>query len=338
MTSMDDDVDRGQLLVIIGLLLGLVLVVLAVVVNGAVFSENLATRETVDSERTTSYTTGIDSAVVDYYDRTNDNASRKAVHAKTTFNDSLQQWTDQRSDTAAQEGALFQAEWTTHVGWRLTQLENRSFTPADDEDATKWTVVEGTENVSALQFDVTRADLYDGTLGVGTIEDEAFRLNVSDGTDDWELYVFRDTGNSSIVVYQGDPGTHGSLGDLLDDSNSCSRSTDRALIDFLTLTVDGAPCDPLAFEDDLSGEVTIRYENVNVSDEERVNGTYTVIVNGSDAIATNGTDHPERFNVSGTDHPTATAIVYEVEYNATYEREDVVHERDARHDPRLELY
>lgn len=339
MTPTDGGRDRGQLLIIIGFLLGTVFVVLALVVNGAVFAENLATRETVDSERSTSFTVGIDDAVVAEYDRTNDNESRKAVHARTMFNDSLRQWTDQRADTAAQEGALFEAAWTTHVGWRLTQLADRSFAPAGDDTATDWTVVEGTENVSALQFDVTRDDLHDGTEGVSTIDDQAFRLNVSNGTTDWELYVFRDPGNSSVVVYQGDPTSFGTFGDLLDDPNSCSRATDRALIEFLTMTIDASSCDALGFEDDLSGEIAIRYENVhNGTGHEQVNGTYTVIVNGSDAIATNASDYPDRFNVSASDPPTATAIVYEVGYNATYERQDVVHERDGRHDPREELY
>jgi len=330
-----DDRDRGQLLVIIALVLGTVFVALAVVVNGAIFTENLATRETVDSGRATAFTGDVEPAIDDRYDRTNANASHTASDARSMFDDDVEAWTDQRSDVAATEGGFFDATWTTHVGWRLEQSTDDSFAPADNPDATDWTVVEDTRNVSTLRLNVTRDDLHDASTASEVMN--AFRLNVSNGSMDWELYVFRDTGNNSVVVHQGNPDSFGSLDVLLDDSDTCSRTTDRALIDFLEMELDGSDCDPLAFDDDLSGPVTIRYEQVHDGGDEQVNGTYTVVVNGSDAVPTTG-DEPTKFNRSGADPPTAAAVVYAVDYTTTYERADIEHHREDRYAPRAELY
>jgi hypothetical protein len=327
--------DRGQLLVIIALVLGIVFVALAIVVNAAIFTENLATRETVDSERTAAFTGDVERAIEVRYNQTNSNGSHTASAARTTFDDTFRGWTDQRSNVSATEGGFFDATWTTHVGWRLNQSSDDSFAPVDAPAATDWIVVENTRNVSTLRLDVTREHLYNGST-LGDVESDAFRVNVSDGSTDWELYVLNDSADDEVVVFQGDPSTYGSYSGLVDDG--CSVNADRTVIDFLTMKVNAKECPDLAFEDDLSGPVTISYENVNVSDEERINGTYTVVVNGSDALATNNSDYPERFNVTGSGEPAAHAVVYAVDYTTTYERADVEHHRDGRYAPRAELY
>ena len=331
----EDDCDRGQLLVIIALVLGIVFVALAIVVNAAIFTENLATRETVDSERTAAFTGDVERAIEVRYNHTNSNGSHTAPDARETFNDTFRAWTDQRSNVSATEGGYYRANWTTHVGWRLNQSADDSFAPADERDASDWTVVEDTRNVSMLRLNVTRDDLHDASSASDV--ENAFRLDVSDGSMDWELYVFQDS--NDIVVHQGtNPGGFASLSDLLSDSDTCKKNTDRAVIDFLTLKLGDVNCPALAFEDDLSGPVTIRYENVNVSGDEHVNGTYTVVVNGSDALAMNNSGYPERFNVTGSGEPSAAGVVYAVNYTTTYERADVEHHRDGRYAPRAELY
>ena len=320
----DETSDRGQILVIVGLLIAVMLVALALVLNAAIFAENLSTRETADSEEPSSYAADTGSTVASVYNRTNDNGTRKAVYANTSFNESLETWADSRSDTAAENGALFVADWTTHVGWRLEQTENRSFTPADDNSTTEWPVADGVRNISAFELNVNRTKLYDSA------DTGAFRLNVSDGTTHWKLYVYQDSANGEVVVSQGDPSS---------SSQKCQRVTDRAVIDLRNETFDGPDCSSaLDFSSAVSGTLEIRYENVNVSGDERVNGTYTLVVNGSDAVATNTTDHPERFNVSGKTTPTATAVVYAVRYDTRYQRKEVVHDVEGWHSPREEAY
>jgi len=325
----DETSDRGQILVIVGLLIAVMLVALALVLNAAIFAENLSTRETADSEEPSSYAADTGSTIADVYNRTNDNDTRKAVYAKTSFNESLETWADSRSDTAAENGALFEADWTTHVGWRLEQDENRSFTPANDPDATEWIVADGVQNISAFELNVNRTKLYDDANA------SAFRLNVSNGTTHWKLYIYQDSANGEINVSEGNPTDP--------SSENCSLTADRAVIDFRdeTLrneTLAGGDCSALDFSSAVSGPLVIRYENVQNGGSERVNGTYRIVINGSTAVATNASGKPERFNASGASAPTATAVVYAVSYDSHYRRNDVVHDREGRYAPRAEAY
>ena len=341
----DETSDRGQMLVIMGLLIAVMLVALALVLNAAIFTENLSTRETADSEEPSAYAADTGSTVADVYNRTNDNDTRKAVYAKTSFNESLETWADSKSNTAAENGALFEADWTTHVGWRLEQDENRSFTPADNDSATAWNLSDSTNvrNVSTFEMRVNRTSLFNATGSADQTADEAFRLNVTDeGGTVWQMYLFEN--GTATILYVEDPSdasfiSNASVVSDLIGSDSCETTADPATIDFQATTLNGSACDALDFDDDLEGNVSVRYENVqNGSGTERINGTYTLVVNGSNAVATDVDGHPERFNASGKMPPTATAVVYAVRYDTRYQRKEVVHDVEGRHSPRAEAY
>ena len=334
---MSDDADRGQLLVIVGLIIAVSFIGLAVALNAAIFTENLSTRESVDAEEAAAYSADVEPAIGDAYDETNDGSAATAADARGKFGALLGEWETAREREAAREGADFGLNRAAHVGWRLEQGANRSFTPANDTDATDWTVAGDARDVAGFRLNVSRDDLYDGVGNFSNLESDAFRVNVFNGTVDRELYVFRDSGNSTVVVYEGDPTGPSDLGDLLSASDSCTATTDRAVVDLRAATLDGDDCDALAFDDDLEGNVSVRYENVQDGGDKRVNGTYRVVVNGSDAVATtNG--QPDRFNASGASPPTATAVVYAVSYDTHYRRNDVVHDREGRYAPRAEAY
>ena len=178
----DETSDRGQILVIVGLLIAVMLVALALVLNAAIFTENLSTRETADSEKPSSYAADTGSTIADVYNRTNDNNTRTVADAESTFDGALQTWADSRSDTAAENGALFVADWTTYVGWRLEQDEDRSFTPADNPDATAWDLSDGANvhNVSTFEMRVSRTSLFNADGSAGETANKAFHLVVTD--------------------------------------------------------------------------------------------------------------------------------------------------------------
>ena len=318
MLRAEDGRDRGQLLVIIALVLGMVFVALAIVVNAAIFTENLATRETVDSERTVAFTGDVERAIEVRYNRTNSNGSHTASAARATFNDTFRTWTDQRSNVSATEGGYYGANWTTHVGWRLNQSSDDSFAPADDRAATEWTLATDATDIAAFELEVTKDDLNDSADG-------AFNVFVTDDSDTWELFVYRTGGN---VVVTNDTAT----------SDECTTGSSRAEIDVRAGEFDEDPCDELDLPSALNGDLRIEFRDVqNSSGDEHVNGTYTIVLNGSGAVEkTNG--EPDRFNRSGADPPTAAAVVYAVNYTTTYERADVAHHRDGRYAPRAELY
>ena len=318
---MSDDADRGQLLVIVGLIIAVSFIGLAVALNAAIFSENLSTRESVDAEEAAAYTAGVEPAIGDAYDETNDGGAATAADARTEFGDLLGEWETAKEREAAREGADFGLNRTAHVGWRLEQDANRSFTPEGNASATDWTVADGVQNISAFELSVKRTKLYNGA------DTAAFHVFLSDGTDTWKVFVYRD-GSDNIVVSADDPPTP-----------QCTRTTNRAVINVSNGSVAGTDCDALDLPASLDGTLEVKFQNVQSSGgDERVNGTYTVIVNGSDAIDTDTDDEPIKFNRSGEAPPTAAAVVYAVNYTTTYERADVEHHRDGRYAPRAELY
>ncbi|MFQ3319229.1 MAG: hypothetical protein ACI80F_001291, partial [Natronomonas sp.] len=212
--------------------------------------------------------------------------------------------------------------------------------PANDTDATEWQVASDTENVSTAQVNVTRDSLYDAALDFDNTSDDAFRFRVDNGTHDWRVYVFRDSTNSTMVVHVGDPGDFGTLDALLDVESTCTRTASRAVIDFRNATFDGTDCAPLAFGGNLTGPVDIHYENVRegVGGTPRVEGQYTLVVNGSKTVATDGSGYPDQFNNTTDAAPTAQGIVYAASYATEYEGDDVAHDRSGRLLVRAEAY
>jgi len=330
--------DRGQIIVVAALLLAVIFVGLALVLNSGIYAENLSSRQTTETNSALSFTQETERTVTEAYQRTNANGSETAADARATFEETVDGWAAAARRRSAKRGVSVTVGRTAHVGWRLNQSADRSFTPTNDSSATEWPVASGTSDVATARLNVTRGDLYDGSTNVTNVDDEAFHIDASNGTDDRQLYVFRDTVNSTIVVYTGDPNGFSDLGDLLDAPESCARTTDRAVVDLQAEMFAGTQCDALGFVSELEGPIDLYYRNVQDGGTERVNGTYELVVNGTTAVATDGSGLPKQFNRSSEPSPTATAVVYSATYETRYERSDLAHGRAGRHDVREATY
>ena len=116
-------------------------------------------------------------------------------------------------------------------------------------------------------------------------------------------------------------------------SDKCTTGSSRAEIDVRAGEFDGSKCDELDLPSALDDDLQIEFQDVQSgSGTEQVNGTYTLVVNGSDAVDT------AQFNAPGSDPPTATAVVYAVRYDTRYQRKEVVHDVEGWHSPREETY
>ena len=330
---------RGQLLVVVALLVATTLVALALVLNSAIFAENLSSRETTDSETAIAYAADANRTVAQAVTRTADAEVATADGARAVFDGIVDDWARSRSATAAERGAAADLQRTAHVGWRLRQDSDRQYMPENETTTADWTVAEDASNVSTMRFEANTSSLYDATLSFNDTDERAFRVVVNDGTDTWTMYLFREGGTDDrFVVHVGDPSGFDDLSDLLGSSSSCDVVADRGVVDVRAQTLDGTNCPALDFADDLDGPVSIRYENAYNStlDESRIVGGYDIVVNGT--VATNATGHPESFTTPGGTDPTAQAVVYSVNYRSSYERETVRNVRDGRYAPREEAY
>lgn len=334
--------DRGQLLVVVALVVATLLVGLALVLNAAIFAENLSSREPTDSEVASAYATDANRTITRASARTADAELATVDEARTVFGGIVDDWERSRSNTAARRGASADLQRTAHVGWRLRQASDRQYMPDGETTTAEWTVAEDAANVSTMRFEADTSSLYDATVSFNDTDERAFRVVVDDGTDTWTVYLFREkdavSTDDRFVVHVGDPSVFDDLSDLLGSSFSCDVVADRAAVDLRNHTLAGNNCPALDFADDLDGPVTVRFENAyNATlDESRIVGGYDIVVNGT--VSTNATGHPEDFTVPGGSAPTAQALVYSVNYRTVYEREELRNVRDGRYAPRAEAY
>lgn len=327
---MDTRIERGgsraQLIIVTALVLASVFVALALVLNSGIYSENLSTRETTDSEAAVDYALEAEAAVAEAYRRANGDGARTADDAGDAFGDVVDSWADSRTRGAAKHGVSTAFDPTAHLGWRLEQDEHRSFTPADDPTNESWQVAHGARSVGAFEMNVTRDDLYDSGDDLTRTKENAFHLQVEgDDGRSWQLYVFRNASDDVMIVHQGNPEDNADLSELRTNStHTCEEPSASAVIDLSNDEFAEADCEPLNFSDDVSGPVDIWYENPhNASGDEQVNGTYSLVVNGSTAAGPRTGGEPDNFNGTGGAAPTAQAVVYSVSYTTTYERSDV---------------
>jgi hypothetical protein len=316
--------DRGQIIILAAFVIAATFVGLALVLNSGIYAENLSSRETTDTDGALSFTLATDEAIAGAYEQTNAANESSASDAEATFGEVMDNWTRAQQRNGAAAGIGVDVERTAHVGWRLEQGTDRQYT--DSADDGNWTLATGASDVAAFEMDVDRESLYDASTWGGV--NSSFNVRVDDGSSEWRLHVFRESGD--VVVHAGAPGAYSDVGSL-PNSETCRDPDDEVLVDLRNESLDGSSCPALNFSDDLDGPVDLAYRNATMGGEQ-VNGTYTVVVNGSSAAETSN------FDVPGGADPTAQGIVYSATWASHYGRAELSHERSGRYMVREETY
>ena len=321
--------DRGQMIILAALVIAAIFVGLALVLNSGIYAENLSSRETTDTEGALSFTLATDEAIAEAYERTNRKESATADAARGTFNETVDRWEFAQQRRGAEQGVGVEIERTPHVGWRLEQSGDREFTSNSGNG--NWTLVDGGDDVAGFEMTVEQNSLYDASDWNNV--NSSFNVRIDDGTNEWRLYVFQESGD--VVTHAGVPGKYSGVSSL-PSSETCRNSAANVLIDVQNESLNDSSCAALNFSDDLDGPVDISYRNATKGGEQ-VNGTYRIVVNGSDAVPTTS-DYPTHFNDPAGADPTATAVVYSASYASHYGRAELSHERHGRYGVREETY
>lgn len=258
-----DPSDRGQLFLVGGLSLAVILVVLAVTLNSAIYTENLATR-------------GSGTADTDAVEQARSNA----VHGveglmEHTIEANPSSYTDQQAAVdsgvselhtlsrryAAQNGRLVELTYglgDDTRGVRVLQTTDATF--EDDDGNDSWTVATDVPAVRQFRMDVERSSLNDGVLS------DSFNITFTPTSGPvYEVVVGRTilTDETTVSVYRD-----GSL------VGRCSDGTgSQTTIDVTGATVAGSYCPALTFFGDLPPTYNITYENA-----DDVRGTYELTV------------------------------------------------------------
>lgn len=224
--------DRGQIIVIGALFIAVLLVGMALVVNSAVYTENLGTREVTHSSEPLSdhpvTATRIERAMqsANFHSDTDGYDERHAVMRENTTG-----WEATMQGERATDGSLYAAEIVeTGNGTRVSQDVRGEFMPAKNSildpldplglgDKKNWVIANGSR-VRGFEMNVTRDELAARSptlVGVLTAVADATltgsavfwtESDVQDGDGDfWRLYLLEDGSNVTAFVVEFDGGT-----------------------------------------------------------------------------------------------------------------------------------
>ncbi|KPN31414.1 hypothetical protein SY89_02160 [Halolamina pelagica] len=305
---MADVDDRGQLLLVGALTLAVMLVALAVLLNAAIYTGNVATRDAgtgageaieYENEATTMAQASIDGVDGDTY-----------AAVRSNFTDSVTGWSElahTHSGASLTSTNLTTVDMTN--GSRIAQQTDRNFT--DDNGNSTWTVAEDS-HVRAFRLNVTQGDLASSAT-------DAFQVTFNDGTDEWGVFVHSDGSGNVAVTVEDETDTEVGDGCTVDPG-----ADDRVVVDITAGTVAGEDCPELRFFGNLSGTYTVGYvDALDGSDNEQVNGTYSLVV-----------DEPTSSLVTGADEdagaPTVSPALYSADLNVTYRSADLFYQSEFR--------
>lgn len=287
--------DRAQIILITALVIAVVFVALALVVNSAIYTENLSTRDSgaesreVLEQRATSdlnVERAIDTA----------NAKHRNTSDVSDIQKEIDEIFDNQTDTIFLENARFGKIvdldlLTTTEGAYLQQAdENRNFT-AGGTNAGKpdWTLVENATEDGTFRFGVRQEGLLnassdsvshmlsdtDEMLLGGLLFHEAFHVEITNESGDtWRTYIYQAPSieDNTVYLYTEGPGedirtVNKTLSTLTNESCTAPTDGNTATIDFSTAEVGDEPCDELThYLDDIVGaNHTIAYRNARTN-------------------------------------------------------------------------
>jgi len=310
---------RGQIILVTAFALALVFLGLAIVVNSAIFTENLATRsENVDSSQALNYRHGVTQNVGDIITEANENDTA-ADHDDIAENVSSElgnasEFTGVQQIEDGNAVTLERVE--TRNGTRIFQENASDFT--SNESDVDWTLAEDVDRTRAFTINVTDAN----ATGVLNLDDFTVVVNDTTNTDDdWTMSVDED--EVTVERASGETETC-SAGGLL----GVGSFGTPFVIDVTGATVAGEPCPalvdtdtgtPMQFGAGVDNEYNLSFENA-----DDINGTYSLVVYDGDIAGPVADDYAA---VDGPeDGPFNVPAMYGTTLTMSYETTQLTYE------------
>ncbi|WP_336134078.1 DUF7261 family protein [Natronomonas amylolytica] len=338
--------ERGQLLIITALALAIILVGLALVLNSAIYTENLSTRQSTDSAEVTTTLGGGEAEVQRAIRHVNRHNNASHDEANRAFDDIVSDIGNSTTDQHAKRGAAYQFTVTDRTnGTHLKHTNSsKSFVAGGTNSGQgNWTLARDIPKLRGYTIATQRGFLHEGSESdFGTLVNQTFRIRFQ-GEDAggnsvvWEVYIYHESSDDDVTVFGGQEAEiDGASGfdDLTKDSCSVDVATDteEVVVNITNNTVNGDDCEALSFEEVLDSAVDIRYENADDDDSgSRSGGTYEL------AIGTTSYEDQYFHDASDDQSPYATNIIYDARVESHYSRDDITHSRVVRVHPGTEV-
>lgn len=270
MAAVTSDDDRGQLILVAAIGLAVTLVALVLILNSAIYTENLATRD-IDSGASDAITTrgDVKEGLGGVMNGVNGQSPPSDYGSlKSNFDDDAEAWSINASRYGALRGQAVRVTGTTaYGGVRIVDDDSTTaFQPYGSSDV-DWIVA---PDVRARAFTITPhgfASTTSQTTVKNTIDDANptgfFFVDIDDGdAQPWRMAVYNDGSTTKVTVYDGSsPAT-------------CSAEAGTPItVDVGAGTVNGIPCPALSSVAEQDGLYTIAYRNGG-----EITGTYELTV------------------------------------------------------------
>lgn len=260
--------DRGQMLLVGGLAVAVSIVVLVLLLNSAIYTQNVATRGGgVDGESALEYRAVMTDATAELLAAENDrdyetadalwrNATRAVDNVSVGLRD---QW------VSAVAVASLDSQ-TLHNGTRVVQ-SNQSRELTDASGAANWSLASNAGGIRS--FEIRPTAVTGGPLDLEP-DSESTRVNVSGGGATWRLYVYNNSADEpTLAVLNGSESG--------DPTDVCGGYEVGDPIDLTAGTVDGTDCPGIDF-----AKGTAKPWNVSVTYGNLTAGSYNATVNTTD--------------------------------------------------------
>lgn len=291
--------DRGQLIIVTAFALGVLFVALALILNSAIFTENLASRgETTGGEDIVTYEDALERGVGDVLTYENANVTTTTV-SHSTLESRLTAATSDIDAILIRRNAITGATSAATLedkrdGTLIRQNATANFT--NNNSAADWTVVSSVDRTRAFQMNVTSAD------SSCTRFSSCFNLTVN-GSSDWVLSI-NEPPSGFVVAVDNGSGTA-----------TCGPVNNASVtLDVTGGTFGGGLCPVLNFSEVPDSGYKIEYENA-----DKITGTYSMVVDNDSLLSTNSASYANATDAS----PSATPALYSVNVSFDYQTADV---------------
>ncbi|WP_433624166.1 DUF7261 family protein [Halomicrococcus sp. NG-SE-24] len=295
------DADRGQLILVTGLAVAVVLVSLVLLLNTVVYTENLATRGAdVGGRDAVAFRNGVESGAARVVVTENANDYADAGNASENVTAGIRRYARLLESGYLERGTLATVSNVSVTnGTRLVHANDSwAFTNASSE--ANWTLATdvGERELRRFRVAVDREDLASSS--------DAFQVVADDGDDEWWASVYRNGSNVTVDTSSG----------------TCSVDAASATVDLTAGTLANRTCG-FAFAEGVDGEYAVRYVH-----GDQANGTYSLVVRNESSDAT-----VQRANFTGLttgQSPYYARAVYSATFDVRYETPRLTYATEVR--------
>lgn len=301
---MADVRDRAQLFLVGALSLAVVFVVLALVVNSAIYTENLATRSTDSgTDDAVKFRTTVESSVgglVAYQNRNTVDTTRLQTGIDDDIDDRLARFN-------GRHGAFSRVSYVSNsAGTQLIQDTDRDFSN-NGGGSNDWQLATDVSATRSFQQRSEIGELDDTSLLGSILGSSVFQTVVTDDTGDtYRVGVYYDSGAGEAYATVEDPS-----GNTQTCTYDYASTTETVTVDLTSAEFAGSHCAPLEFWGDLDTPYSIQYVN-----GQSAQGTWDLVMQGTPTGA--------NFGVAA-DGPYEKTGIYDVTVRLLYRTDDVTY-------------